>query len=186
MSETEAFDARAGSPQLVVVCGLPGVGKTTVAEDIAERVDGQLLRTDVIRKEIIPDPDYTEEESRMVYAELFERARETITDGNAAVLDGTFKDATNRDRAMELCESLDVGFRLVKVECAEDVVRERIRSREDDASDADFEVHAMYRDRFEPISVEHLTVDNSDGIEETTRQVDDFFAVPEDVNDARP
>jgi predicted kinase len=185
MSETETFDTRAESPQLIVVCGLPGVGKTTVAEDIAERVDGRLLRTDVIRKEIISDPDYTAEESRMVYGELFERARQTVEEGQPAVLDGTFKDATDRDRAMELSESLDVGFRLVKVECAEDVVRERIRSREDDASDADFEVHSMYRDRFEPISVDHLTVDNSDGIEETTRQVDDYFAVPEDVSDAR-
>ena len=185
MSEAEAFDTQAGSPQLIVVCGLPGVGKTTVAEDIAERVDGRLLRTDVIRKEIVSDPDYTAEESRMVYGELFDRARETVENGQAAVLDGTFKDATDRDRAVELSESLGVGFRLVKVECAEDVVRERIRAREDDASDADFEVHAMYRDRFEPISVEHLTVDNSDGIEETTRQVDAHFAVPEDASDAR-
>ncbi|PSQ47007.1 kinase, partial [Halobacteriales archaeon SW_6_65_15] len=78
MSETETFDTRAESPQLIVVCGLPGVGKTTVAEAIAERVDGRLLRTDVIRKEIISDPDYTAEESRMVYGELFERARQTV------------------------------------------------------------------------------------------------------------
>ena len=175
MSETETVDTRQDTPQLVVVCGLPGVGKTTVAENIAERVDGRLFRTDVIRKELLSDPTYTEEESRMVYGEMFERARETIENGRAAVLDGTFKDAAYRDHAIELSETLDAEFRLVKVECAEDVVRERIRSREDDESDADFEVHSMYRDQFDPLSVDHLTVDNSDGLEATTRQVDERF-----------
>jgi predicted kinase len=185
MSETEAFDVRTDLPGLIVVCGLPGVGKTTVAENVAERVDGRLLRTDVVRKDIVSEPEYTEAESRRVYRELFDRARQTVEDGRPAVLDGTFKDADDRDRAVELSETLDVAFRLVKVECAEDVVRERIRRREDDASDADFEIHSLYRDRFESISVEHLTVDNSDCIEETTQQVADHFAVSDDAPDAR-
>jgi len=175
MSETDVLDSRNTTPTVVVVCGLPGVGKTTVAEDVAERVDGRLLRTDVVRKELFPDPEYTAAEARRVYAEMFERARETIERGRNVVLDGTFRDERDRDRAAELSESLDAEFRLVKVECAESVVRERIRQREDDASDADFDVYAMYRDRFDPISGDHVTVDNSDGIEETAEQVAEVF-----------
>jgi len=175
MSETDALDSRATTPTVVVVCGLPGVGKTTVAEDVADRVDGRVVRTDVVRKDLFPDPEYTPEESRQVYAELFDRARETVERGQSVVLDGTFKDADLRDRAVELSESLDAEFRLVKVECAEDVVRERIRSREGDESDADFDVHAMFRDRFDPIAADHVTVDNSDDIADTTRQVDERF-----------
>ncbi len=175
VSEAETLDARQETPTLVVVCGLPGVGKTTVAEQVAERLDGLLLRTDVIRKEILSDPDYTEEESRMVYRELFDRARRTVEDGRSVVLDGTFKDAADRDRATELSASLGVDFRLVAVECDEDVVRERIERREGDESDADFEVHAMYREQFDPISMDHVTVDNSEGLDETTRQVAETF-----------
>src|SRR6056297_1413041 len=106
MSEAEAREVSQTTPQLVVVCGLPGVGKTTVAEDIAERLDGRLLRTDVIRKEILPDPDYTEEEARMVYREMFDRAREEVEDGGSVVLDGTFKDTRYRNRATVVSESL--------------------------------------------------------------------------------
>jgi predicted kinase len=175
MSETEACDVGQTTPQFVVVCGLPGVGKTTVAEDIAERLDGRLLRTDVIRKEILSDPDYTEEEARMVYHEMFDRASEIIEDGGSTVLDGTFKEEGYREHATALSETLDVEFRLVKVECAEDVVRERIEGREDDESDADFEIHTMYRDQFDPISMDHVTVDNSEGMAETTRQIDERF-----------
>jgi predicted kinase len=175
MSETEAHAVAQATPELVVVCGLPGVGKTTVAEDIAERLDGQLLRTDVIRKELLSDPDYTEEEAQMVYREMFDRASEIIEDGGQAVLDGTFKEEGYREHAITLSESLEVDFRLVKVECAEEVVRKRIEGREDDESDADFEVHAMYREEFDPISMDHVTVDNSEGMAATTRQVDERF-----------
>ncbi|PSP55014.1 kinase [Halobacteriales archaeon QS_1_67_19] len=175
MSETDALDVQARTPKFVVVCGLPGVGKTTVAEDIADRLDGRLLRTDVIRKDILSDPQYTEEESRTVYGEMFDRAQGTVESGRSVVLDGTFKDTGYRNRAVELSEALDADFELVKVECAEDVVRNRIRSRQDDASDADFEVYTMYRDSFDPISRDHLTVDNSAGLDETVRQVDERF-----------
>lgn len=160
---------------LVVVCGLPGVGKTTVAETVADRVDGRLLRTDVVRKEILTDPEYTEAESRMVYDELFDRARATVEDGTSVVLDGTFKDEIRRTRAAELSATLGAEFRLVKVECAEGVVRDRIESREGDASDADFEIHRMYRESFDAVSRDHATVDNSDGLESTLRQVDEHF-----------
>jgi predicted kinase len=98
---------------LVAVCGLPGVGKTTVAETVADRLDGRLLRTDVVRKEILTDPDYTEAESRMVYDELFERARETVASGRSVVLDGTFQDADRRDRLAALAAELDTELRLV-------------------------------------------------------------------------
>ncbi|WP_435176305.1 AAA family ATPase [Halorussus sp. AFM4] len=175
MAETDALDRRGETPRLVVVCGLPGVGKTTVAEDVADRLDGRLLRTDVVRKEILTDPDYTEEESRMVYRELFDRARETVEAGRSVVLDGTFKDAVDRERAAALSEALGAAFRLVKVECAEDVVRERIARREGDESDADYEVHRLYREQFDAVATDHVTVDNSEGREATARQVDAAF-----------
>ena len=175
MAETEAFDAHERTPTVVVVCGLPGVGKTTVAESVAERVDGRLLRTDVVRKDLFSDPEYTDEESRTVYDAVFDRARETLEAERAAVLDGTFKEADLRERARSLAESTGAEFRLVKVECDEADVRERISEREDDASDADFGVHELYRESFEAVSLDHVTVDNSAGLEHARRQVVEHF-----------
>jgi hypothetical protein len=37
---------------LVIVCGLPGTGKSVTAKQIASDIDGTILRTDSIRKEI--------------------------------------------------------------------------------------------------------------------------------------
>lgn len=166
---------RPPEPALVTVCGVPGVGKTTVARTIADRLDGELLRTDVVRKEILPDPEYTEEETRMVYRELFDRSREAIERGDTAVLDGTFRAKRFRDGAAGVADRSNANFRLVKVECSPDVVKDRIASREDDESDADFEIHVRYREKFEPLERDHVTIDNSGAIEETRRQVRRLF-----------
>lgn len=172
--------ATAGRPArnravLVVVCGLPGAGKTTVSEAIADRLEATRLRTDVVRKDLLDDPEYTPEETRRVYAVLLERARETVATDGAVILDGTFKRRYRRDDARATARSLGVPFRLVKVTCEEPVVRERIAGREGDASDADFEIHQLHREQFEPIEGERIVVDNSGPLAETMAQVDAVF-----------
>lgn len=160
---------------LVVVCGLPGAGKTTVSAAVANRLDAPRLRTDVVRTEVLDDPAYTPSETRRVYAALFGRAREAVDGEGAVVLDGTFKFEAQRATAAELADELGVPFRLVRVDCEERVVRERIAAREGDASDADFEVYGIIRDAFEPIARDHVVVDNSGALEETMAQVDATF-----------
>lgn len=160
---------------VIVVCGLPGVGKSTVARAIAEAVDGAVLRTDVIRQELVEDPVYTAEEKRRVYEELFERARGHVEARQTVVLDGTYRRRTYRDRARALADALGAEFELVAVECDESVVERRIDDRENDASEADFAVYRQYRDSFEPIEHDHATVDNSGGLAATRRQVARLF-----------
>jgi len=160
---------------LLVVCGLPGAGKTTIAEAVADRVDGRLVRTDVVRKELFPDPDYTEAEKLAVYAELLGRGREVVENDETAVLDGTFKEARFREDVVDLAADLGVDFQLVKVECDEAVARRRIRERTDDESDADPDLHSRFRELFDPIECEHVVVDNSADLDATLARVDELF-----------
>lgn len=158
---------------LVVVCGLPGVGKTTVSEHLAEREGYDRLRTDVVRKELVDAPTYTAEEDRRVYAELFARARDRVERDGGVVLDATFGRVEYREGAEQVATETGVPFELVKVSCDLPVVRKRIKQREDDASDADFAVHLEHRETFDPIERDHVTVDNSGSVAETRRQVDE-------------
>ena len=159
---------------LAVVCGLPGVGKTTVAERVADRLDAEVLRTDVIRKELFDDPEYTDAETEAVYATLVERARERVADGDPVVLDATFADARFRADVREVGEEVAGSFDLVAVECDEAVVERRIKRR-DGVSDADFDVHLQFRDAFDRIESDHVVIDNSGGEAETFAQVDAAF-----------
>ncbi|AUX09217.1 kinase [Halalkaliarchaeum desulfuricum] len=171
---TAQNDPPAGG-RIIAICGVPGVGKTTTAEWITDHLDGQLIRTDVIRKELFPDPSYTAEERRRTYAELFDRAFEVVSAGEVAVLDATFARRRFRDRLRDRAGDTDTDVEFVEVDCAEPIVRDRIAAREG-ASDADFEVYLYYRYRFDPVRGEHLTVDNSNGIAETYAQLEQYFS----------
>jgi hypothetical protein len=160
---------------LVVVCGPPGTGKTTVASRIADRAGGTLLRTDTVRKELVAQPSYTDRETERTYDALYDRARDRVANGEDVVLDGTFRRQRYRDRARELSADRDVAFELVRVTCPSPVVRERIAARDGDASDADFAVHLTVRDSFEPIERDHRRVDNGGSLARTRRQVDEFL-----------
>ena len=161
--------------RLVVVCGLPGVGKTTVAERVADHVDGRIRRTDVIRKELFDDPEYTDAETEAVYAELLARARDDVEAGDAVVLDATFADARFRADARETAAEAAAEFDLVEVACDEAVVERRIERR-DGISDADFEIHLHFKELFDEIAADHVVVDNSETEAETFAQVDAAFA----------
>lgn len=162
--------------RLVVVCGPPGTGKTTVARMVADRLGAARLRTDVVRKDLVDDPSYDDEETDRTYATLLDRARERLESGDDVVLDGTFRERRFRERARETARDAAAAFTLVRVTCDEPVVRERIRTREGDASDADVAVREQLREAFEPVEGDHAVVDNSGSLDRTRRRVAELFA----------
>lgn len=162
-------------PRLVAVCGLPGVGKSTVAEFLTDRLDATRIRTDAVRQALIDDPQYTPEEKETVYQAIRDRARDALDAGDTVVLDATFARRHRRLSVRDLAEDCAVAFHLVKVTCDQSVAEDRIRTREG-ISDADIEVHREYRDEvFEPIDLDHVTIDNSASMEATRAQVEDLF-----------
>jgi predicted kinase len=147
-------------PVLAVVCGLPGVGKSTVARAIAARLPATVFRTDVIRKELFADPGYTTAETVAVYDELLTRAYDRLDVGESVVLDATFTTRDRRIQARDLTTQVGARFGLVHVDCEEAVLRRRIRER-DGVSDADLDVHLEFRDRFDAVELDHVVIDNS-------------------------
>ncbi|MEF8813545.1 MAG: AAA family ATPase [Halovenus sp.] len=168
-------DGTAGDGQrLVVLCGLPGVGKSTVAAMVTETLGATRLRTDVVRKELFAEPAYSETETEQVYEGLYERARDRLEAGESVVLDATFARREYRSMSRELAATYDVSFSLVKVVCEASVVERRLADREG-VSDADRKVYRQFREEFEPIGVDHAVVDNSGTPAETRAQVEALF-----------
>jgi hypothetical protein len=164
----------AGRGVLAVVCGPPGVGKSTVAERIADHLDADVLRTDVVRKELFDEPTYTDEEIETVYREVFDRAGKRLASGTSVVLDATFVNREWRQAAHDVAAEDGRGFRLVAVECPRSVVKERIERR-DGVSDADFQTHCEFRETFDPIELDHVVIDNGGSEAATLAQVDEQF-----------
>lgn len=108
----------AGRVRLVVVGGLPGTGKTTVAGWAAAALDAVLLRSDVLRKSLAGlDPSapapaafehdlYRPELTAATYRRLFDEARAELAMGRSVVLDATFADGSLRESARRLASDI--------------------------------------------------------------------------------
>ncbi len=72
---------------MLLMVGLPATGKSTVAKYIADSINFKILRTDMIRKELMDEKDLFDKEKagsmesrRKIYQELFDRANDLIKD----------------------------------------------------------------------------------------------------------
>ncbi|MGZ8179556.1 bifunctional aminoglycoside phosphotransferase/ATP-binding protein [Williamsia sp. SKLECPSW1] len=145
---------RAGQVRLVIVGGLPGTGKSTVAQGIADALHCTLLSSDVVRKQLAGlDPLhsaraafstglYTPEMTERTYDVMFRRAHIGLDLGRSVVMDATWRDEDERIRARHLAH--ETGALLVELECVapESMSRARLATRAATASDADTDVHA--------------------------------------------
>jgi len=140
---------RAGDVRLVLVGGLPGTGKTTIAGLLADELGATLLSSDRLRKELAGvSPQrhaaapyeqgiYRPEHTERVYAELLHRAETLLALGETVVLDASWHDARHRALAARTADR--VHSRLVALRCTApaDLAAARLRDRADTLSDAD-------------------------------------------------
>jgi predicted kinase len=85
--------------RLLIFCGIPGSGKTTVARPVAESVqDSILIQTEGVRS-MLPHPTFSNAESRFVYGACLGVAREALKKGYLVILDGTFMRGEYRTEA---------------------------------------------------------------------------------------
>jgi hypothetical protein len=153
----------AGRVRLVVVGGLPGTGKTSVAHSVADRLGAVVLASDEIRRQLAvpvtgPPPPvdggrYAPESRREVYDAILARARLLLERGEHVVLDASWADAAERARFRDLAVATASDLDEVRCEADDAVVAARIAARRTqgaDASEATVEVARAMRDRFDP------------------------------------
>lgn len=146
---------------LVIVCGLPGVGKTTFAKKLSPLINAIVLSTDKIRKELIPLPTYEKEERKLIYNVMILLAKCLHDSGTNCILDATFNKEYSRTEVKKKLGIPDKSFFVIECMCPENIVIPRIKNRRDDYSDAGIEVYQKMKKIYEPIKGKHLTIDTS-------------------------
>jgi hypothetical protein len=149
---------------LVMVTGLPATGKSTIAKNLAKRLHGTLLRTDLIRKELLPRPRYTRKEKDLIYDVLLLVAKYLLRSGTTVVLDGTFYKRGLRKKVYAVASRTKSNLKIVECACPEHVIRRRMErrsKRKRNLSDADYSVYKKIASQFEPIRRRHIVVDTS-------------------------
>lgn len=145
---------RAAQVRLVLVGGLPGVGKSTLAAGLARSLDAAVPRSDELRPALAGTGDrYDRHTTDLVYRAMIEDARPQLELGRTVVLDATWADPRHRRRARSL--AAETGSIAVELACCArpDLAASRIRARlaaGGDLSEATPEIAVELAARFAP------------------------------------
>lgn len=156
---------------LVVMHGVAGSGKTTVAQELLEACGAVRLRSDVERKRLqgleagartgsaLGAGIYTPELTTQTYARLAALSGAVLEAGYPVIVDATFLAWTQRDAFAALAHESGVPFAIADCEAPEGVLRERVATRQQnasDASEADLEVLGRQLASLEPLTPAEL------------------------------
>lgn len=172
-------------PCLVLVGGLPGTGKTTVAGEIAKRADFRVFSSDPVRKQLAglsPDAGasdafgegiYGQAWTERTYRELRERAVLAVRRGERVIVDASFRQDERRREFLLAARRSGVPFLFLMCRAPVEVTERRLEERDPGASDADPSVLREMAARWDPPSppVARWTrvVDTDMDVAETTR-----------------
>jgi len=155
-----------GTSFVLIVCGLPGTWKTETTEEVSKIKDYPLLRTDLIRLEVLKNEDIFDEKiasnmdkRTMVYDEMFVQADEVLKKGDGVILDATFVTQPLRKRAAAIAAKHNLTFIIMQTRCPQEVSIRRIlkRSKENYESNAlTEEAYLNNKKKFEEVNLGDL------------------------------
>lgn len=143
------------APQLILMHGFSGSGKSTVARVLAARLPAIHIRSDVERKRLfglsplaqsqsaVSAGIYTADASRRTCDRLLELARALLQAGWPVIVDATFLSRDWRAPFIALANELSLRWRIVDCIATPDTLRARVAARKasgQDAAEADLDV----------------------------------------------
>lgn len=130
--------------KLVLMSGLSGAGKSTVARQLARKTGAIHLRSDAVRKHLagIPllerggDAIYTPEMTQKTYARLLSLGVELASQGFNVILDAKYDRTSLRHDAITAAQSPQIPLQIIHCTAPMEVIRDRLSSRTGDIADA--------------------------------------------------
>jgi predicted kinase len=170
---------------IVIMAGLPGTGKSTLARALARARGGIVLDKDVIRN-VLFAPDYVEysnEQDDFCQRLMIETAGYLIKrhPGLRVFVDGrTFSRKYQVGGVIEAAGKLHVEWRIIECICAEEAARQRLDATRQShpAQNRSFELYQSIRAQFEPITLPKLVVDTDRPLEECVKEAGAYLELP--------
>ncbi len=163
---------------LIIICGLPGSGKTTLAEAVSRTVGAEHISSDTIRKKLLTKPAYSEQEKSQIYDTMLAMTQDRLSHNESVVVDATFYKKQVRKSFIHVADGCKAPYKVILCELPDAFVVSRLEARKKSgrsASDADYEVYLKVKKDFEPIEQKHLIVQTSKPIKEQVQLVLEFL-----------
>ncbi|MGJ3250556.1 MAG: AAA family ATPase [Elainellaceae cyanobacterium] len=136
--------------QLIVMSGLSGSGKTTVARHLARQINAIHIRSDAVRKHLgkIPlhqrggNDLYTPEMTQKTYNRLLDLGTMLANQGYSVILDAKYDRASLRKKVIAQADTHELPLTILHCTAPMEVLKERLQNRSDDIADATTDILA--------------------------------------------
>jgi len=172
-------------PALILVMGLPGVGKSHCARLLCDRLGAAHVASDELRSRLFIAASYADAENRAVFAAATSLVDGLLGEGHRVVVDATNLVARNRAGTVEAARRRGVPVTYVRITSSDDDARGRLASRRaarapGDHSEADEAIYDRMRaQRFEPPAEGFLELVNGP---ELAKEIDRIVAAVESAS----
>lgn len=160
---------------IILMAGLPGTGKSTLARELARCTSGRVLSKDEFRHALF-EPEEIEYSTRQddLCQELMLRTAGYLLERDPRkiiFLDGRpFSRRYQIENVIAAAASLHQAWRILECVCSEEIARQRLESeeriREHPAGNRNFDLYLEVKARFEAISFAKVIVDTDHPIED--------------------
>lgn len=162
-----SFYSQKPAVKLIIMRGLSASGKSTISQQVADKLDAIRIRSDVERKRLfensltnnkkpgktskIDSGMYSTQASQQTYSKLVELASQVINTGYSVIIDAAFLKYNQREVFQQLAQKLCVPFVILEVTASPEILRQRIKSRKNNVSDADLSVLEHQLSCYQPL-----------------------------------
>jgi len=151
---------------VVLVCGLPGTGKTTLAVALCQKYGLVHLESDFLRRKLFGRPTHLPEESIRLYNALYDRAEELLEEGYGLLLDSTNLIESHREICYRMTHEHGCKQIIIMLECSPNQVRTRLKKRvmaQGNDANADWSVYLKLARQIDAIKPRHFVLNTSKG-----------------------
>jgi predicted kinase len=117
------------APLLIVLAGPPCSGKSTVAEELARRLDIPHLSMDATRRRILPGAAHTRADREVAYRAMHFAAELLLRNGGRAILDAPYGHAEDRAELSRIVDASRARLCLVEFRVSPETAVRRLRQR---------------------------------------------------------